>query len=141
MPIRDDPLLHGAREILPEPCNHRAIGDATRRHRIQTHKMNLAVVEGVILLSSGSQAARLAVARQGKTLEIRNRQRRIGRLRSIMVADCRPTDRLPENVLINVEMPRGELSICAGFVNVVPQHQHHVRIAALGEGVVGVTHR
>ena len=74
MPVGDDPVLIGDRQVVLQPVQHDPAlvrGRAIRAVRVQNDEMDVGVIERVVGLGSGGQPARLARGRQAEDLKVR----------------------------------------------------------------------
>ena len=134
VPEGDDPILLRGHQVLLQPGEHGRAGRAIRGRRIQADEMDVRVVEGVVTLVAGGDAARLAVAREVEDFEV-------GKLFhftvgiDVVVADGGPGHGLPQQLRVGIEDAALILAIRAGVIGVVAQHEPQVGAARRMVGV------
>ena len=93
--------------------------------------MDIFIIEGVIFLAAGRNAARLAVLRQREDVQV-GEVRGGGGLRRLMVAQRRPEEEVAQRRRIHVEDGGLMFRIGAAVVGVVAQHHDEVRRSVRG---------
>ena len=138
MPKGDQPLVGVRGKVFLQPPSHRPIAAAILRHGIQTHEMNISVIEGVVILRARRQSAGLPRRRQGKNGEIR--QRRLAVI-GFVIANRRPDHRFAQHRRIHVEH-RGLIFLVRSVaVSVVAKHQPQVGVSRASQILVSIAHR
>ena len=66
VPVSDDPFLRRASQVVCEPVVHRAAHGRCGVERIHADKVNVAVIEGIVVRVARGVTARLALGRDIK---------------------------------------------------------------------------
>src|SRR5688572_6216907 len=90
--------------------------------------MDVAVIKRKEILGAGRDATRLASRRQRKDAKVS-----LGR---IMIAQRRPYHGLAQEVWIHVKHRALILSVCAGRIGIITEHEPKVGVAAAGKGTI-----
>ena len=128
MPVRDDPLGVGGQQVVDEPREHRPVGRSIALVRVEADEVDVAVVERVVRLGVGRNAAAFALCREREDLVVRSGL--CGRIRrdAVVISERRPQHRRREDAWVRVEHGGLVFSLGAVGVCIVAEHQPDVGV-------------
>ena len=137
VPVSDRPVGRVGGEIVLQPGGHGPGGRTAGGERVQADEVDVAVVEGVVGLRAGGDAACLAGGGHG-VVEVVDRHATAGR--RFVVAAGREQDGLAQHGGVDGEQVGLHLRVGGGAVGVVPQHEPEIRVPGAREAEIGVAH-
>ena len=144
VPVGDDEVLRGRRQVFAHPVVHRAPGavvgtdvgggiggcGAVRIVGVERHEVDIRVVVGVVGLGSAGDTAGLGRRWQGERVVVRTGLRRRVRVAELVVTRHRPQDVVAQHLGEGLEQTAGVLAVGAVVVGVVAEHQDDVGLVA-----------
>src|SRR5436190_1446098 len=96
MPESDEPLIGIGVEVRLQPIRHRAVRRPALGHRVKANKVEVGVVERIVLLCAGGDTAGFTVGWTREDIEIGEPAAGIGAVR-LVIANGRPWRYLPQH--------------------------------------------
>jgi hypothetical protein len=136
VPEGDEPVGPGLVEIGPEPLGHRRGGLAVEIVGIEADEVYVAVVEGIVGLGAGGDAARFAAGRDRVGVVVGPDAGGAARGVPLVVAHRGPADRMAERGVVGLEEAALELVVPAVVVGHVADMQPEIQRTSIAADLV-----
>ncbi len=141
MPVGDDPILICCAEVALRPCVHRSPDGPADVLGIQAHEMNICVVERVIGLGPGSQAAGLRAFGHRENVVVGPGLCRGTRAAGVVISDRGPQHRFSQHGRVRIRRPENRVSkfaIRTAVISIIAQHQPQISVPGSSVRIVRV---